>query len=98
MSYFLTLRANGKTLKLRFFVIRVCKGKLGHMLKPLVPRFRPDLSVRLRDIAKRTGPRKTETDSSYIGGQFIQHQPFMSTATFARGVGRYSKEKCLIEM
>ena len=40
------------------FVIRVYYGKLGHMLKPLVPRFRPDLSVRLRDIAEKQVPAK----------------------------------------
>ena len=33
------------------------------MLKPLVPKFRPDLSSRLKDIAEKTGPRDAETDS-----------------------------------
>ena len=27
--------------------------KIGHILKPLVPTFRPDLSVRFRDITKK---------------------------------------------
>ena len=32
------------------------------MLKPLLPKFRSDLPLRLRDIAKK-GPREAETDS-----------------------------------
>ena len=32
--------------------------------KTLRPKFRPDLSVRLKDNAKKTGPHKTEADSS----------------------------------
>ena len=36
-----------------FFVIRVYDEKLGHMLKPLVSKFRPDLSARLKDIAEK---------------------------------------------
>ena len=28
------------------------------MLKPIVPKFRPDLSVRLKDIAEKQGPAK----------------------------------------
>ena len=31
--------------------------KLGPMLKPLVPKFRSDISVRLRDIAENWLPR-----------------------------------------
>ena len=35
------------------------------MLTPLVPKFRADLSTRLKDIAeKKTGPREAETDSN----------------------------------
>ena len=30
--------------------------KLGYMLKPLVPKFRSDLSVRLRDITEKQFP------------------------------------------
>ena len=33
--------------------MRVYYEKLGHMLKPLVPKFGSDLSVRLRDIAEK---------------------------------------------
>ena len=40
------------------FVIRVYYEKLGHMLKPLVPKFRSDLSVRLRDITEKQVPAK----------------------------------------
>ena len=49
----LTLGANGEALKFCFFVIRVYYEKLGHMVKPLAPNFRSDLSVRLRDIAEK---------------------------------------------
>ena len=47
------------------------------MLKPLVPMYRYDLSVHLRDIAEKTGPRETETDSSLPANvtqvQFLIH-------------------------
>ena len=41
-------------------------GKLGHILKPLVPKYRPDPFIRLKDITpkKKTGPREAETDSN----------------------------------
>ena len=58
MSQFVTLGANGKTLKFCFFVIRVYYEKLGHMLKPLVPKFRSDLFVHLKDIAEKRVPGK----------------------------------------
>ena len=32
--------------------------KLGHILKPLVPKFRPDLSARLKDISEKQVPAK----------------------------------------
>ena len=57
MPQLLTLGGNGKTLKFGFLVIRVYYEKLGHILKPLVPRVRPDLFVRLRDIAEKRSPR-----------------------------------------
>ena len=53
MSQFLTLGANGKTMKFLIFVIRVYDEKLGHMLKPLMSKFRHDLSARLKDIAEK---------------------------------------------
>ena len=46
------------------FIIRRYKEILDRMQEPLVPKFRPDLFVRLKDIAKKTGLRKAETDSS----------------------------------
>ena len=49
-----------------FFVIRVYYEKLGHVLKPLVSKFRSDLSARLRDIPRKTGPHEAETDSSLL--------------------------------
>ena len=53
MSQFLPLGVNGNTLKFRFFAIRVYNEKLGQMLKPLVPKFRPDLSARLKTTAEK---------------------------------------------
>ena len=39
--------------------------KIAYILKPLVPKFRPDIPSRLKDIAeKKTGPREAETDAS----------------------------------
>ena len=41
--------------------------KLGHILKPLVPKFCPDLSDRLKDITeKKTDHREAETDSRLL--------------------------------
>ena len=37
---------------------------LGRILKTLVPKFRPDLSARLKDVAEKTGLRKAEIDMS----------------------------------
>ena len=56
MPQFLTLGANVKTLKFSFFCRRVYYEKLGHILKPLVPTFCPDLFARLRDIAEKQVP------------------------------------------
>ena len=39
-------------------MIRIYYRKLGHMLKPLVPKFCSDLSARLRDIAEEQVPAK----------------------------------------
>ena len=39
-----------------FFAIRVYYEKLGHVLKPPLPKFRSDLFVRLRDIAEKQVP------------------------------------------
>ena len=38
--------------------MKVYYEKLGHMLKPLMPKFRSDLSARLRYIAERQVPAK----------------------------------------
>ena len=58
MSQILTLWASGKTLKFWFPVIRVYYEILGHMLKPIVPKFCLDLWARLKDIAKKQVPAK----------------------------------------
>ena len=48
------------------FVVRVYYEKLGHMLKPLVPKFRLDLSVRLKDIAENMVPAKLKPIESVV--------------------------------
>ena len=53
---FVTLEVNGKTLTFRFFVIRVYYEKLSHVQKPPVPKFRPDLPARLKDVAEKQVP------------------------------------------
>ena len=58
MSQFLKLGANGKTLKFLCLVITVYYEKLGHMLKPLVGKFRLDLSVPSKDNAEKQVPAK----------------------------------------
>ena len=63
MSYrakaqFLTLGANGKAMKYRFFVIKVYYEKLGHMLKPLKSKFHSGLSARLKDVVEKQVPAK----------------------------------------
>ena len=49
-----------------FLAIRVYYGKLGCMLKPIVPKFRPDLSAHLKEIAEKQVPREAEAVSSYF--------------------------------
>ena len=58
-----TLPANGNTLKFCYFVIRACykKGRMPQWSS----KFCPELSVRLKDIAEKIGPREAETDSRY---------------------------------
>ena len=46
-----------------FLVTRVYCEKLSHMLEPLVSKFRPDISVRLKKYRRKTGLREAETDS-----------------------------------
>ena len=58
MPEFLTLGANGKAMKYSFSAIRVYYQKIGHMLKPLMPKFRSDPSARLKDIAEKQVPAK----------------------------------------
>ena len=41
---------------LLFFVLRVYYEKLGHILKPIVPTFRPNLFARLGNIAEKQVP------------------------------------------
>ena len=45
-------------MKFGFFVIRIYYEKLGHMLKPTVPKFRPNSFAHLKEIAKKQVPVK----------------------------------------
>ena len=76
MSQFVTLEANGKTLKFWFYVIREYYEKLVHMLKPLLPKFRPDLSTRLKHIAEKQVPAKLKpivTSEMHAAQKLLQH-------------------------
>ena len=53
LSPFLTLGDNRRILKFWFSVIIIYYEKLGHTLKPLVPKFRPEMSVRLKEIIEK---------------------------------------------
>ena len=66
MSQFASLGANGKTPKFLFFVIRVYYEKFGHILKPLVPKFRSDLSVDLKDITEKQVPAKLKQIVNHV--------------------------------
>ena len=58
MSQFLTLGAKGKTLKFGFFCNKSILWKIGHMLKPPVPKFSPSLSACLKYIAEKQVPAR----------------------------------------
>ena len=53
-----------KPWNLDFFVIRVYDEKLGHVLEPLVAKYRPDLFACLRDIAKKQVPANLKETNS----------------------------------
>ena len=42
------------------------------MLNPLVSRFRPDLSISVKNIAKKTGSCKGETDNRHRGPHLVK--------------------------
>ena len=58
-----------------FFVIKVYYEKLGHILKPVVPKFCPDLCARLRDIAEK----QVHVSLKPIVGAPIKDAPYLST-------------------
>ena len=79
---FLTLRANGRTLN---FFLCCCKSilqKLGRMQEPLMPKFRPDPSVRLKDIFEKQVPVKlkpiVETDIAYCTALYQYRRMLLS--------------------
>ena len=84
MSHFLTLRANGKTLKFSIFCLRVYYEKLCHMLQLLVPKFRPDLFDRLRDITEKK--KQVPVKLKPIVGVELSH--FFPTAKLLNGSSR----------
>ena len=49
--------------------------KIGRLLKPLLPKFRCDLSVRLRDIAEKQVPAKLK---SIVGGYVSKYHGGMA--------------------
>ena len=54
----LNITSQWRDPEILIFVIRAYYEKLGHILKPPVPKFRSDLSVRLKDIAEKQVPAK----------------------------------------
>ena len=83
MSRFITLGANGKTPKFGFFVIRVHYEKLGHMLKPLMTKFRSDISVHLKDIAEKQGPAKLKPIGGFLNARSPLTPSWLSRLTDA---------------
>ena len=71
MSQFLILGSKEKTQKLQVLVIRVYYEKIDHILKPLVPKFRPDLLARLKDTAEKQVPAKLKP---IVGGQKLCYE------------------------
>ena len=64
------------------FVIRVYYEKLGHTLKPIVPKFRPHLSSRLKDIAKKThATEKLKTIADPSSGRFLRYTQLHTDAS-----------------
>ena len=61
-----------------FYVMGIYYEKIGHMLKPLVPKFLCDLSARLTDIAEKRVPASA-TLKPIVG------QPMRPTVTDCRG-------------
>ena len=69
------------------FVIKVHYEKLGHMLKPLMPKFRSDLSVRLRDTAEKQVHAKLKPIVGVLGVSPSSNFPVASVVglTICRG-------------
>ena len=55
---FFNIRSQWQDPEILIFVIRIYYEKLGRMLKALVPKFRPDISARLKDIAEKQVPTR----------------------------------------
>ena len=67
------------------------------MLKPLVPKFRPDLSVRLRDIAEEQVPVKLKPMVFTSGARSAERSSFLVTDTseYERPAGQLTLLKSL---
>ena len=76
-----------------FFVVRVYNEKLGHILKPLVPKFRPDLSARLKDIAEKRVPAKLKPIVCRCAASALKFSccgPYVNKARITRDRCRFS--------
>ena len=76
---FFNIRSQWKGTKTWIFCYKSILRNIRSHAETLVPKFRPDLSARLKDIAKKTGPHEAEIDSTpfirnlkclYIAGWF----------------------------
>ena len=62
------IRSQWQVTESLIFVIRVYDKKLDHILEPLVAKYRPDLFVRLRDIAEKQVPADLKPIVRYGSG------------------------------
>ena len=76
-------------MKFLLFVIRVYYEKIGHILKPLVPNFRPDLSARLT----RASVAVSATFAMVEGGGENGHPPLQTQKL--RGTERRGKKRSI---
>ena len=66
----LNIRGQWQHPEFWFFAIRVYYEKLSHMLKPLVSKFRYDLSA-CKKKRRKIGPQEAEADSNLIWSKAI---------------------------
>ena len=74
MPYFLHYEPMTKPWNFDFLLRREYYEKLRHMLKPLVLKFCPDLSIRLKDIAEKQFPARQKPIVGSIHSIFAKQQ------------------------